>query len=72
MPSPVECPLLAATLAMLPALTTPGLDALTEKFLHTLAALGFKGDIHSDYASRTVLATDNSIYQVLPQAVLYP
>ncbi len=57
---------------MLPALTTPGLDALTEKFLHTLAALGFKGDIHSDYASRTVLATDNSIYQVLPQAVLYP
>ncbi len=57
---------------MLPALTAPGLDALTEKFLHTLAALGFKGDIHSDYASRSVLATDNSIYQVLPQAVLYP
>ncbi len=33
---------------------------------------GFAGDIAADYANRTVLATDNSIYQRLPQAVLYP
>ncbi|MFO1367950.1 MAG: FAD-binding and (Fe-S)-binding domain-containing protein [Marinagarivorans sp.] len=57
---------------MLPALTPSGPTSLTQQFLHTLQALGFKGDIQSDYASRSVLATDNSIYQVLPQAVLYP
>lgn len=57
---------------MLPALTPPGPNALVEKFLQTLSALGFQGDLMSDFASRSVLATDNSIYQVLPQAVLYP
>lgn len=57
---------------MLPALITPGPSALVEKYLQTLVALGFAGDVQSDFASRTVLATDNSIYQVLPQAVLYP
>ncbi|MEY4588739.1 MAG: hypothetical protein RL497_815 [Pseudomonadota bacterium] len=57
---------------MLPALTSSGPDPLVEKFLHTLHAIGFQGDIHSDFASRTVLSTDNSIYQVLPQAVVYP
>ncbi|RYD91291.1 MAG: FAD-binding oxidoreductase [Sphingobacteriales bacterium] len=57
---------------MLPALTPSGPDSLVEKFLQTLVALGFQGDLHSDFASRTVLATDNSIYQVLPQAVVYP
>ena len=32
----------------------------------------FAGDICPDYANRVVLATDNSIYQVLPQGVVYP
>lgn len=41
-------------------------------FLNTLSRRGFKGDISPDYANRTVLATDNSIYQVLPQGVVYP
>ena len=41
-------------------------------FLEALAADGFTGEIAPDYANRTVLATDNSIYQRLPQAVLYP
>src|SRR3954447_3967359 len=41
-------------------------------FLKALEAQGFKGDIGPDYANRTVLATDNSIYQVLPQGVIYP
>ncbi|HEY6529393.1 MAG TPA: FAD-binding and (Fe-S)-binding domain-containing protein [Cellvibrionaceae bacterium] len=57
---------------MLPALTPTGPNSLVEKFLQTLKALGFQGDLHSDFATRTVLATDNSIYQVLPQAVVYP
>ncbi|MGB2129866.1 MAG: D-2-hydroxyglutarate dehydrogenase YdiJ [Marinobacterium sp.] len=41
-------------------------------FIETLKQQGFKGDLNPDYANRTVLATDNSIYQVLPQGVLYP
>jgi len=42
------------------------------QFLTELAAAGFRGDIGDDAANRTVLATDNSIYQRLPMAVLYP
>ncbi|WP_148254862.1 D-2-hydroxyglutarate dehydrogenase YdiJ [Aidingimonas lacisalsi] len=45
-------------------------DYLT--FLDALKTDGFTGDIAPDYGNRTVLATDNSIYQRLPQAVLYP
>ncbi len=41
-------------------------------FLDALRAHGFEGEIAPDYANRTVLATDNSIYQRLPQAVVYP
>uniref|UniRef100_UPI0023AECE0F hypothetical protein n=1 Tax=Halomonas elongata TaxID=2746 RepID=UPI0023AECE0F len=41
-------------------------------FLEALRETGFAGEIAPDYANRTVLATDNSIYQRLPQAVLYP
>ncbi|WP_425353395.1 FAD-binding and (Fe-S)-binding domain-containing protein [Salinicola halophyticus] len=42
------------------------------RFLDELAAAGFHGDIGDDAANRTVLATDNSIYQRQPAAVLYP
>ncbi|PCK08408.1 MAG: FAD-binding oxidoreductase [Alteromonadaceae bacterium] len=41
-------------------------------FLQALEKRPFKGDICPDYANRTVLATDNSIYQILPQGVIYP
>lgn len=41
-------------------------------FLEALESAGFQGDLNPDYANRTVLATDNSLYQVLPQAVIYP
>ncbi|VUD56451.1 Anaerobic glycerol-3-phosphate dehydrogenase subunit C [Thalassocella blandensis] len=41
-------------------------------FLDALKNTAFKGDISPDYANRTVLATDNSIYQVLPQGIIYP
>ncbi|RDB41893.1 FAD-binding oxidoreductase [Halomonas sp. DQ26W] len=49
-----------------------GLAAPYLRFLDVLKANGFAGEIAPDYADRTVLATDNSIYQRLPQAVLYP
>ncbi|MFC0269245.1 D-2-hydroxyglutarate dehydrogenase YdiJ [Kushneria aurantia] len=42
------------------------------QFLDRLAEHGFDGDIAADEANRVVLATDNSIYQRPPQAVLYP
>ena len=41
-------------------------------FIERIKASGFQGDSHLDYANRVVLSTDNSIYQVLPQGVLYP
>jgi FAD/FMN-containing dehydrogenase/Fe-S oxidoreductase len=56
----------------------PRLHELTEtqqlylSYLSAVENAGFKGDLCPDYANRTVLATDNSIYQVLPQAVVYP
>jgi hypothetical protein len=34
-----------------------------QQFLNALKASGFRGEISADYASRVVLATDNSIYQ---------
>ncbi len=41
-------------------------------FIDALRAAGFSGDLTCDYANRVVQATDNSIYQLLPQGVLYP
>mgnify|MGYP000008050652 CR=1 FL=1 len=41
-------------------------------FIEALRATEFAGDLSLDYANRTVLATDNSIYQILPQGVIYP
>ena len=41
-------------------------------FIETLKERGFSGELNQDYANRIVLSTDNSIYQVLPQGVLYP
>ena len=58
---------------MIPALReVDEVQALYLQFLRALATAGFRGDTSPSYASRTVLATDNSIYQVLPQAVIYP
>lgn len=48
------------------------LDGDYPRFLQALATEGFRGEITSQYADRTVLATDNSIYQRLPQAVVFP
>ena len=43
-----------------------------ELFLARLEKEGFQGEIARDHAVRTVLATDNSIYQRLPQAAVFP
>ncbi|WP_296989751.1 FAD-binding oxidoreductase, partial [Thalassospira sp. UBA1131] len=58
----------------LPALTPDrSLDSLTLGFLKTLEAEGkFAGEIHADFPTRLINATDNSVYQVMPSAVLQP
>ncbi|MEW9616188.1 FAD-binding and (Fe-S)-binding domain-containing protein [Shinella sp. S4-D37] len=44
----------------------------TEAFLSYLASAGFEGEIGRSAAERNVFATDNSIYQVEPAAILFP
>jgi len=41
-------------------------------FLTTLAQEGFQGEIADELGTRMVLSTDNSIYQRLPQAAVFP
>ncbi len=58
---------------MIPSIReTSPVQSLYLSFIEALKACGFEGDLNPDYANRTVLATDNSIYQVLPQGVIYP
>ena len=58
---------------VIPALDTSGrIDNLYLQFLQDFEDQGFKGDIRQDFGTRLVTATDNSIYQVMPQAVVFP
>ncbi|WP_395342876.1 FAD-binding and (Fe-S)-binding domain-containing protein [Ningiella sp. W23] len=60
-------------MSALPVLTpSDTLDKHTQAYLDALKATSFAGDIEIGYASRMAVATDNSIYQVLPQAVVFP
>lgn len=45
---------------------------LIAEFCAWLPARGYQGDAALDMPTRIVHATDNSIYQILPQAVLFP
>src|ERR1700687_882557 len=45
---------------------------LTLDFLDELRSLGFTGNISATDADRVTFATDNSIYQLPPQAVVFP
>jgi FAD/FMN-containing dehydrogenase/Fe-S oxidoreductase len=58
---------------MIPKLSPElALDASIVAFSKALLAAGYTGDIETSYASRLAVATDNSVYQALPQAVLLP
>ncbi|MGY6772233.1 D-2-hydroxyglutarate dehydrogenase YdiJ [Gallibacterium sp. ZY190522] len=48
------------------------IDPLVKQYLEQLQYQGFSGDIAYHYADRLSLATDNSVYQQLPQALLFP
>lgn len=50
-------------------------DAATElvaNYLNTIQNQGFTGDTDASYATRLTASTDNSIYQQLPQGVIFP
>ncbi|KFC82419.1 D-2-hydroxyglutarate dehydrogenase YdiJ [Buttiauxella agrestis] len=58
---------------MIPQISqAPGLVQLVLNFLQALEQQGFTGDTATSYADRLTMATDNSIYQLLPDAVLFP
>ena len=40
--------------------------------LNDLKSRGLSGDVSTSYSDRLIYSTDNSIYQQLPQAVIYP
>lgn len=53
-----------------PPLAAPVADL--DAFAAALAIEGFTGEFTRERATRTVLATDNSIYELLPAAVVFP
>ncbi|MGJ7468609.1 D-2-hydroxyglutarate dehydrogenase YdiJ [Kosakonia cowanii] len=58
---------------MIPQISqAPGVVQLVLNFLQALEQQGFTGDTATSYADRLSMATDNSIYQLLPDAVLFP
>jgi FAD/FMN-containing dehydrogenase/Fe-S oxidoreductase len=58
---------------MLPRLTgIPAPTSLYGEFLAELRLRGFDGDLAPAYGDRVVSATDNSIYQLFPQAIAFP
>ncbi|CAK8738590.1 hypothetical protein SODG_002193 [Sodalis praecaptivus] len=58
---------------MLPKISqAPGVDPVVTEFLAQLTRQGFTGDSATAYADRLTMATDNSIYQLMPDAVIFP
>lgn len=55
-------------------IATPGIaaDDRVERLRGVLSRVGFSGDFETGLGARTVAATDNSIYQVVPAAIVYP
>ncbi len=58
---------------MMPQLTEQeALSPVVLSFINTLEQSDFTGDVDTHYGGRLIVSTDNSIYQVTPQAVLFP
>ncbi len=58
---------------MIPQISTKDtIDPIVAQFIEQLKQLGFNGETEISYSSRLAVATDNSVYQSLPQAVLFP
>ena len=50
----------------------PKISAQFNKYIEALRDSSFSGDIDDRYAARLLCATDNSVYQRLPAAVIFP
>lgn len=59
-------------IAIRPLAAPVSLTQSYKAFCRALKEAGFQGEIGETYAERTVLSTDNSIYQRVPQAAVYP
>ncbi|MEZ7975082.1 MAG: FAD-binding and (Fe-S)-binding domain-containing protein, partial [SAR324 cluster bacterium] len=58
---------------MIPRLShSESIPEIVQSFLAELRQSSFNGNIQHDYGTRLITSTDNSIYQVLPQAVVFP
>src|SRR4030095_5054909 len=58
---------------MLPSISEIRTPALPhDDLIAELRVRGFEGDVAPAYGDRIVSATDNSIYQLLPQLVVFP
>ncbi|MCS3429627.1 FAD-binding and (Fe-S)-binding domain-containing protein [Klebsiella sp. BIGb0407] len=58
---------------MIPQISqAPGVEQTVLNFLQVLEQQGFTGDSATRYADRLTMATDNSIYQLLPDAIVFP
>ncbi|PLR41574.1 hypothetical protein CYR55_01700 [Chimaeribacter californicus] len=58
---------------MIPQISqAPGLIQRVLDFLEALKKNGFNGDTATSYADRLIMATDNSVYQLMPDAVVFP
>ncbi|MDV5140082.1 D-2-hydroxyglutarate dehydrogenase YdiJ [Chimaeribacter arupi] len=58
---------------MIPQISqAPGLIQRVLDFLEALKKNGFNGDTATSYADRLTMATDNSVYQLMPDAVVFP
>ncbi len=53
-------------------ITSAEINNSTSDFLLVLKQSKFQGDIEDSYGARIVASTDNSVYQVVPQAIIYP
>lgn len=49
----------------------PGLSPQVLSYIETLQQQGFSGDIATDYGARLSMSVDNSIYQSLPEAIIF-
>lgn len=50
----------------------PSVGNIYKKYFDTLKTQGFKGDIEYSHSSRLLVSTDNSVYQRMPQGVIFP
>ena len=63
----------SVAMAMIPRIANLArVEAKYQKFVEALRVSSFAGDVEDSYAARLLCATDNSVYQKMPQVVVFP